>query len=738
MEYKGIQVDLSPAEFEYIKKTLGREPNFVEAGMCDVMFSEHCSYKSTRGILKMLPTKGERVLVGPGEDAGVVSIGEDWVISFKIESHNHPSAVDPYNGSTTGIGGIIRDILCMGMRPIGLLDSLHFGKLKNPHNQWLLKWVVKGISDYGNCIGVPNVGGEIQFDDSFTKNCLVNVGCLGLGKVEDISRSAAGKPGNLLILMGGSTGRDGIQGVTFASKTFTGEEEEERHSVQIGDPFMKKKIIEASIEILKTGKVDGFKDFGGGGLSCVTSEMATISNVGVELDLEKVTIREEDMSDYEIMVSESQERMLLSIAPEHVEEIVKILEKWEVPNKIVGKVIDKKTLRIVRENKIIAEMPPTLLTEVPTISRETKEPKYFKEISELPEPNIAISEKDYLLKLLGEGTITSKKWVFTQYDHEVGLRSSGKPGAVDACVLNIHEAGKMVGVKTDSNSLHCYRDPYLGVQGVILECMSNLATVGMETIALVNCLNFGDPRKPEAQWQFVKTVEGMTDILTELKIPVVGGNVSLYNEDDITGQAIKPTPVIMCLGLLEKIQRPPGIGLKKPGEKIYIIGETKDEMGGSELYVNVLGTMSGVTPKIQTQKYLNQILSVQKSVSNSFISAAHDISKGGLAVALTEMCISGTMGCKISIEDIPVEEELNFVKKLYSESYGRFIVSVKDENEQDFINLMKQLNVEYKLIGTTINEKEIRINDKENQLNCELDETTEIWKNSISKTLGVK
>ncbi|MHA2060618.1 MAG: phosphoribosylformylglycinamidine synthase subunit PurL, partial [Candidatus Ranarchaeia archaeon] len=374
MDYKGIEVDLSPNEFSYIQSVLNREPNATEAGMCDVMFSEHCSYKSTRSVLKLLPNQGKRVVMGPGQDAGVVSIGSGKLIAFKIESHNHPSAVDPYNGAATGIGGIVRDILCMGARPIGLLDSLHFGKLDNPNNQWLLRWVVKGISDYGNCIGIPNVGGEIQFDNTFSSNCLVNVGCIGLGDEGKTTPSAAGKPGNILLLMGGSTGRDGIQGVTFASKTFTGVEEEERHSVQIGDPFMKKKIIEASIEILNTGVVEGFKDFGGGGLSCVTSEMAAESGVGIELNLDQVPLREDDMTSYEIMVSESQERMLLSIDPSNLNKVTPILEKWDVPYKQVATVIEEEKLRVRRNGEIVAEMPPTLLTEVPIVERESKEP----------------------------------------------------------------------------------------------------------------------------------------------------------------------------------------------------------------------------------------------------------------------------------------------------------------------------------------------------------------------------
>ncbi|NVM53909.1 MAG: phosphoribosylformylglycinamidine synthase subunit PurL, partial [Candidatus Helarchaeota archaeon] len=469
----GVHVDLKPDEIEKVKKMLGRTPNMVEVGMIDIMWSEHCSYKSSRPILKMLPTEAPHVLIGPGEDAGVIDIGDGLVVTFKIESHNHPSAIVPYDGAATGIGGIVRDILCMGARPIALLDPLRFGSLTSGHSRWLFEYVVKGIGDYGNCIGVPTVGGEVEFDESFEANCLVNVACVGVGKKEEIKRSIANQVGDKLILMGGSTGRDGLGGVTFASRVLTDKSEEDRPAVQIGDPFTKKLIIEATLEALKTGYVHGLKDLGGGGFTCVCSELAGGGGTGVDVDLDKIFLREPGMIPYEIMVSESQERMMFVVDPNGVEIITDIFKKFEIPHAVVGTVTDTGNIHMQKDGKEAGVLPASILDDAPVIHRIKRKPEHIDRLKKIEAPSMPRDLTESIYQLLGSPNIADMGWVYHQYDHEVGVRTVIKPGHADAAVLRIFNTNKAIAVATDCNARHTYLDPYHGGAGATAEACRN-------------------------------------------------------------------------------------------------------------------------------------------------------------------------------------------------------------------------------------------------------------------------
>jgi len=501
-----IDVHLTEPEIKQIKDLLERDPSITEWGMFDVMLSEHCSYKSSRPRLKLFEDAEKNydyVLAGPGQDAGVIDIGDGYCLAFRIESHNHPSAIEPYHGAATGIGGIIRDILCMGVRPIALLDPLRFGPLKNnPHSQWLFKYVVKGIADYGNCTGIPTIGGEVEFDKSFESNCLVNVACIGLGTIEDFKHapSKAYNPGDYVILMGGSTGRDGIHGVTFASRTLTEMSEADRPAVQIGDPFTKKMIIEATIEAVKSGYVRGLKDLGGGGLSCALSELTGDGGTGAKIDMTKIFTREPSMNSFEIMLSESQERMAFIVKPEGLEKVLEIFKKFETAHAVIGRTDDSRVLKVYKDDKLVVNLPATALSDAPTIPREEKRPDYLDELlaQKTPEPPLEI--KDIIYKLIASENICSKEWVYRQYDHEVGVRSIVKCGDGDSGVLRIIGTNKFISASVGVNSKHCYLDPYEGAKGGLVEICGNVIANGAKPMAMVNCCNFGNPEKPVSFW----------------------------------------------------------------------------------------------------------------------------------------------------------------------------------------------------------------------------------------------
>ncbi|MFH1328396.1 MAG: phosphoribosylformylglycinamidine synthase subunit PurL [Candidatus Bathyarchaeota archaeon] len=733
----GVKVDLTGPEMKQIRKMLGREPNGVEWGMFDIMHSEHCSYKSSRPLLKLLPTKSSRVLVGPGYDSGIVDIGDGYVVAFKIESHNHPSALEPYNGAATGIGGIVRDIFCVGARPVALSDPLRFGSLKSGQSRWLFQYVVKGIGGYGNCIGVPTVSGEVEFDESFETNCIVNVACFGIAKREDIILAELRHPGDILVLAGGATGRDGIHGVTFASKNLTEKSEEDRPAVQVGDPFTKKLLIEGVLEILKTGFVHGLKDLGGGGLTCAASEMSSKGGAGLEIMLDALPVREEGMTPFELMLSESQERMLFAIPPEHLDDVLEILRKYEIPHAIIGKVTNTKELVAKLNGKIVAKIPSALLTDAPVILRKSRKPKNLDKLLRAPLPKTPENLSKTFLKLLSTPNIASKEWVYRQYDHEVGVRTVLKPGDGDAAVLKLLNLEKAIALKTDSNSRHSYLDPFNGHAGSMAEAARNVVAVGAEPIAYTDCCNFGNPEKPEVFWQFKRGIEGLAYMSKGLGIPCVGGNVSFYNEDDRTHVAVKPSTAIVMLGLIDNIKWITSMAFKNPGDKILAIGKTYPELGGSEYFHEIHKLTGGKPPRSYVEMEKASMDVVMKGIRGGLITSAHDCSKGGIAVALAIMAIKGKLGANVELSRIPAEGINRIDSLMFSESQARFIVTSPPMYAKKLLKTSVK-NTSIRIIGDVVASDRFTLNNNgEKIVDSSLGEMKKIWEMTIPKAMGV-
>ena len=737
------EVNLTEKEKEAVFSVLKRDLTVPEAAMLEVMNSEHCSYKSSRPVLPKFPTEGPRVICGPGEDAGVVDIGDGLALVFKLESHNHPSALDPYNGAATGIGGIIRDILCMGARPIGLLDSFRFGKLSDPHTKWLLKWVTKGVGDYGNCVGIANAGGEIEFDPSFQINCLINVGCFGIMSKDELALSVATTPNDRLILLGGSTGRDGIGGASFASKNITEESESDRGAVQIGDPYMKKLIIEATLDAIRAGLVEGLKDLGAAGVTCSISETADAGGTGTLVDLEKIRIREDDMDTWEILVSESQERMFFVVKSENVEKIGEIFNKYELPWEDIGVVTNTGKCVVEYKGQTIVDLPAYLLTKPPAANRKAQYPKYLDKLNKkwLPKEPKVEELNDICRTIMTSDNIISREWVYRQYDTEVGLYSTIKSGQGDAGVFRLSEFGSKRGVAVtfDGNSHHCYLDPYNGSAGLMMEACSNIAAVGAEPIAFTDCLNFGNPEHPQVFWTFEKIVEGLADAAKALDVPCVGGNVSFYNHDEVRNVAVKPSPVLFVSGLLEDVTKAVDIQFKSPEEKILLIGETKTEIGGSEYTKVIHQSDDGQVPKVVLTKakaVLNNVVSV---IREGFVTACHDVSKGGIFVALTEMAMAGDLGYKINLKRVPSDSERNDIK-LFSESHGRFLITTTEENMEKIISKFAESEIAATLIGEVIKERKLLIYEGNDNtiVNLPLPEIKSRWKTRMEEEMEGK
>ena len=697
-----------------IRRLLLREPNETEWGMFDTMYSEHCSYKSSRPILKYFEKAIDNydyVLAGPGEDAGVIDIGDGYCVAFRIESHNHPSAIEPYHGAATGIGGIIRDILCMGVRPIALLDPLRFGPLKNnPNSQWLFKYVVKGIADYGNCTGIPTIGGEVEFDKSFENNCLVNVACIGLGSIEDFEHapSEAFYPGDYIVLMGGSTGRDGIHGVTFASRTLTDQSEGDRPAVQIADPFNKKLIIESTLEAVKSGYVRGLKDLGGGGLTCAISELTGNGDTGATIDLRKISTREPGMNSFEIMLSESQERMAFIVRPEGLEKVLDVFRKFEVTFSVIGRIDDTKILKVYDGDKLVVNLPAKAVScEVPTIKREEKRPDYLDKLlaQQTPEPKMNLDEIIY--KLIAAENICSKEWVYRQYDYEVGIRSVVKCGDGDSGVLRIIGTNKFIAASVGTNSKHCYLDPYEGAKGGLVEVCGNVIANGAKPLAMVNDCNFGNPERPESFWFFSQAVKGMADFCKKLRIPVVGGKVSFYNENEITHTVIKPSPVIMIIGLIEGEENIITLPFKKVGDHVLLIGQTKKELGGSEYYSVIYDIEGGIPPKVDETKIKATWDFIFELYRKHLVKANHDINKGGVVITIAEMCFKSNLGADIDFTGS--YEGLKEDEFLFSESVGRFVIETEPKDLNMILDIARKYNMLAKRVGILISKPEINI-----------------------------
>lgn len=660
-------------DLKIITEEMGREPNLVEQGCFLNLWSEHCSYRSSAPLLKTFTTVGDRVIIGPGDDAAIIRFGDGWVLAIGMESHNHPSYVDPYNGSATGVGGIVRDIISMGARPIALMDPLYFGPLDTPKNLYLFEHIVEGIAGYGNCIGVPVVRGEAYFDETYSGNPLVNVVCVGLAREENIVTACAQKAGNKLVLMGSTTGRDGLGGASFASRDLSEEAEaEDRPSIQIGDPFTEKLLIEATLEAIGTGHVLSCRDLGAAGLAGASSEMASKGNLGMRLMADKVILRESGMTPYEIMISESQERILFEVAPENVDEVMDIAKKYDLNASMIGELTERLYYTVEFEGEVVADMPVKLLTEgAPTFERPSKAP-VERDIGEKPE--LPADLKRAVLGILSSHNIASKDWIYRQYDHEVQIRTVDKPGS-DAAVLRIAD-GKGLALSCGCNPRHTLLDPYEGGKGTLVENSMNLAVKGAQGIALVDCLNFGNPERPDIYWQFKQAILGLGDAARDLSIPVVGGNVSLYNESGEYGTAIVPTPSIGLIGITGDIETVPGSFFAGEGNAVILVGETFDELGGSEYYsIKGLGS-NGHAPKVceDAPKIVESIINVIRSGN---IVAAHDVSAGGLAAALSEMC--SETGASIDLSE--VGEGLRPDDLLFSESHARAIL-VTSEKEK--------------------------------------------------------
>lgn len=726
------QMGLTDEEYERIQKLLGREPNYVELGMFAVMWSEHCGYKHSRPVLKMFPTGAPWVLQGPGENAGIIDIGDGQAVVFKMESHNHPSAIEPFQGAATGVGGIVRDIFAMGARPVALLDSLRFGPLDHPRNRYLLSGVVSGIAFYGNCIGVPTVGGEVVFAPCYTGNPLVNVMCVGLIEQDKIQRGRASGPGHAVMVVGARTGRDGIHGATFASEELSEASEERRPSVQVGDPFREKLLIEACLEVVKENLLVGMQDMGAAGLTSSSAEMASRAGTGTEIDIDLVPRREEGMTPYEVMLSESQERMLLVPKKGCEERVKSIFARWGLEAVVIGRVTDDGILRVKERGRVVAEVPVRYLTEeCPVYVREKRPPTYLAELqaydwSALPEP------EDYdrvVLKLLSSPNIASKEWVFRQYDYMVRTDTVIRPGA-DAAVLRIKGTKKGLALTTDGNGRYCYLDPERGGALAVAEAARNLSCVGARPLGVTDCLNFGNPEKPEVAWQFYHCVLGMSQACTRLHTPVVGGNVSFYNETN--GEAIYPTPVVGMVGLLEDMERRCTPGFKEEGDVVLLLGETQDELGGSEYLAFIHGIVAGRPPALDLEREAAVQEMARQCIGRGLVRAAHDCSEGGLAVTLAEMAISGRIGAAITLE-----ENLRADSLLFSESPSRIIVSARPEKVGDILALASEFQVPVKILGTcggpTLN---ISAGGKR-LVNLDLEEMEAVWRGSLEARLRV-
>ncbi|EGP4840396.1 TPA: phosphoribosylformylglycinamidine synthase subunit PurL [Enterococcus faecium] len=713
---------LTDEEYRMIEEViLGRMPNYTETGLFSVMWSEHCSYKNSKPVLRKFPTSGPHVLQGPGEGAGIVDIGDGLAVVFKAESHNHPSAVEPYEGAATGVGGIIRDIFSMGARPIALLDSLRFGELDNPRTKYLLEEVVAGIGGYGNCIGIPTVGGEIAFDPCYEGNPLVNAMCVGLIEHKHIQKGQAAGVGNSIMYVGAKTGRDGIHGATFASEEFNQEEEQQRSAVQVGDPFMEKLLLEACLELIlhHSDSLIGIQDMGAAGLVSSSAEMASKAGSGLILTLDEVPQRETGMTPYEMMLSESQERMLICVKSGEEEKIQELFQKYDLDAVTIGKVTDDGQYRLYHQGEEVANLPVDALAEdAPVYHKEMKEPARIAEFQQLAPYQPVIEEPgQVLLDLLQQPTIASKRSIYETYDSQVQTNTVVRPGS-DAAVMRVRGTNKALAMTTDCNARYLYLDPKIGGQIAVAEAARNIIASGGKPLAITDCLNYGSPDKPEVFWELSTSADGIAAACETLGTPVISGNVSLYNETD--GQAIYPTPMIGMVGLIEDYKHITTQEFKKSGDLIYILGKTFADFDGSELQKMQLGRIEGVIRNFDLSiEKRNQEL-VLTAIQNGLIESAHDCSEGGLAIALAESAFKHQLG-------ISVQFELSSAQ-LFAETQSRFVLTVAPENKTRFEEMMGDAAV---LAGKVTDEAIIEISATDGQIKIETAVARKCWEDAI-------
>ncbi|WP_214822042.1 MULTISPECIES: phosphoribosylformylglycinamidine synthase subunit PurL [unclassified Exiguobacterium] len=709
---------LSDDEYALVVSLLGREPNYTEIGLFSVMWSEHCSYKNSKPVLRKFPTTGKHVLQGPGEGAGIVDIGDGQAVAFKIESHNHPSAIEPYQGAATGVGGIIRDIFSMGARPIALLNSLRFGDLNESRVKHLFGHVVSGIAGYGNCVGIPTVGGEVAFDPAYSGNPLVNAMCVGFIRHEDIQKGIAEGVGNSVMYVGATTGRDGIHGATFASEELGEDADEKRPAVQVGDPFMEKLLIEACLEVIKHPALVGIQDMGAAGLTSSSAEMASKAGMGIEMNLDLVPQRETGMTPYEMMLSESQERMLLVVKAGHEDEIEAIVTKWGLHAIKVGEVIEEKVLRLVHEGEVAAEVPVDALAEdAPVYHKPSKVPAYYEAFQAMNPVTPIVEDVMATWKdVLAMPSIASKRWVYEQYDHMVQTSTVVAPGS-DAAVIRIRETEKSLAMTTDCNAKYVYLDPRVGGAIAVAEAARNIVASGAEPLALTDCLNFGSPDKPEGFWQLDQAVEGMAEACRTLDTPVIGGNVSLYNESN--GQAIYPTPVVGMVGLIEKPEHITTSFAKQAGDIVFLLGETKAEFGGSALQMLQDGKVSGHAPTLDLQEEQMTQKALLQAIRKGLVTAAHDVSEGGLAAALPELVFGTEFGVDVTIDT-------DLVTALFSESQSRFLVTVDQAQAEAFASMTNGT-----AIGTVTEAATVVVRASDRLIEMDVQELERVWEGAI-------
>ena len=718
---------LTPEEFEEICGSLGRTPNLTELGIFSVMWSEHCSYKSSRTHLKKLPIEGAQVIQGPGENAGVVDIGDGQTAVFKIESHNHPSFIEPYQGAATGVGGIIRDVFTMGARPIAVMNALHFGPLARTRNQYIMEGVVAGVGGYGNCMGIPTVGGEVIFEEHYGSNPLVNVYCLGVAPRESIFYARASGVGNPVIYVGAKTGRDGIHGVTMASEQFEEGEDSKRPTVQVGDPFLQKLLLEACLEAMHSGMIVGIQDMGGAGLTCSSCEMGGRADRGVEIHLDRVPQREPGMSPYELMLSESQERMLLVCQKGSEENVKKIFSKWDLDAVVIGEVKDHGNLVVYDRGTKVAEIPNRALTdEAPAYARPTRRPAYLETLADWRERTFSEPE-DYnklLTNMAVSSQLCSRLWVYRQYDYQVQTNTVVGPGS-DAAVLRLKQGSGALAMSLDGNPFFCYLDPRRGAQHAVAESCRNLVCSGALPLAATNCLNFANPENPEVMWQFAEAVAGMGQACTFFGTPITGGNVSFYNETDGTG--ILPTPVIGMIGKVERLENVCPSSFQKAGHIVFVLGETRAELGGS-VYLQLLGTpLEGPIPSLdmRVEKRLQERL--LSAIRAGLIRSAHDLSEGGLLFGLVESCLYGSLGLKAEFESGRLRPD-HF---LLSETSSRAVVSIHKDDETHFLQQFRGVPVtRIGVVGE--NDFEITLNQR-NLINVSVHELKHAWESSFEE-----
>ena len=702
---------IKPHEYKKIISLIGKEPNLLELGIFSAMWNEHCSYKSSKKYLKTLPTKNKKVIQGPGENAGVVDIEDGDALVFKIESHNHPSYIEPYQGAATGVGGILRDVFTMGARPIATLNSIHFGNHNHPKTKNLLNGVVSGIGGYGNCIGIPTVGGEVKFDNSYNENILVNAMAVGLVKKNKIFYSKAKGVNQPVIYVGSKTGRDGIHGASMASAEFDENADEKKPTVQVGDPFTEKLLLEACLELMKDDSIISIQDMGAAGLTSSSVEMASKGNLGIEIDLDKVPCREEKMTPYEMMLSESQERMLLILNSGKEENAKKIFNKWGLDFSIIGKTTSSKNLVLNFNQKEVANLPlSSLSSDAPVYDRKWKKNLISKK-KNLPKDFKSLKISESLKKILISPNNSEKSWVWEQYDHTVMGDTVQKPGG-DSSVIRIHEKNKGVAMTVDSSSHYCLADPITGGKQVVCEAWRNLISVGSKPIAITNCLNFGSPEKDEIMGQFVETIDGISQACKYLDFPVVSGNVSFYNETQ--SKAISPTPTIGGVGLIKNLDYMTTINLKEIGSYILVVGKTLGHLYQSEFFREVLEIKDGPPPEINLFNEKNNGLLIQTLISKKLVNSVHDISSGGILVALSEMCISGKIGANIKVP----RNNISLHEYLFGEDQSRYLIEINEKNNVEVSKILEKNNIYYEIIGKTQkdslylnNEFNIKLND---------------------------